>query len=34
MGGKEKWGVGEGEQEEEKWEMYQPIWTTCDRVSY
>ena len=26
--------MGEGEQEEEKWEKYQPTYTTYDRVSY
>ena len=30
MGGKD----GRVEQEEEKWENYQPTCTTCDRVSY
>ena len=34
MGGKEKWEMGEGVQEEEKWRWYLPTLTACDRVSY
>ena len=29
-----KWGVKEGEQEEEKWRKYQSTWMACDRDSY
>ena len=33
MGGKEKWKMGEGVQEEKKWGWYLPTLTACDSVS-
>ena len=33
MGGKEKWEMGEGKEEEEKWGWQFPTLTACDRVS-
>ena len=33
MGGKDKWEMGEGVQEEEKWGWYLPTLMACDRVS-